>query len=272
MQQTVFKVKQALKENNILPKKKLGQSFIISSGLAEKFADSCQITNKDTVVEVGPGLGALTLEIAKRAKQVITLEIDKNLSSLLQEKTKQLKNLEVVNLDALKYLPNIKDYLAVGNLPFSTGTAILMKFLESPNPPRAMTVILQKEVAQRITAQPPKMEKLAVFCQALSRPKIIGFIKKGSFFPIPKVDSAIIQFTDIKKPKGYKLFNEIVKSGFANPRKTLFNNLSSRLKLGKEEINQWLLRNKVDPKQRAETLSLEKWLSLARTFPQAPNC
>ncbi|OIO44887.1 ribosomal RNA small subunit methyltransferase A [bacterium (Candidatus Gribaldobacteria) CG23_combo_of_CG06-09_8_20_14_all_37_87_8] len=285
MQQDTFKVKTTLSENKITPKKKLGQNFILSKGLAEKFVQLCQINKDDIVLEIGSGLGALTFETAKLAKKVIALEVDSTICSLLKENIKEanIKNIEVLCVDALgkrafSYILHTTNYQLIGNLPFSTGVAILMKYLESPNPPQTINVILQKEVAQRITTKPPQMEKLAVFCQALAEPKILSNIKKGNFFPEPKIDSTIIQFTNIQEtlnqefpgpPKGvfsdgYSSFQRVVNAGFAFPRKTLLNNLSRGLVLNKEKTTLLLKQAGLLANQRPQELSVSDWLGLTK--------
>ncbi|MBM4177334.1 ribosomal RNA small subunit methyltransferase A [Candidatus Gribaldobacteria bacterium] len=297
MQQNKLKVKSGPRPfppknfvKGIVPKKQLGQNFIISKGFVQKFVKFCSLKPSDLVIEIGPGLGALTFDLAKRAKKVIGIEIDSRLAFILQKdiKAKGLDNVFVLNENALNFQFSIfnfqsisnfqfSNYKVVGNLPFSSGVAMLMKFLESDNPPKTITIILQKEVGQRIISKTPKMEKLGVFCQMLSKPKILDLVKKGNFYPQPKIDSAIIQFKDIQKDLKktfkngvasieYQLLSKIINSGFGAPRKTLLNNLSQGLNLSKEQTNQWLLENKISPSSRAEALSLNDWLCLAKSF------
>ncbi|MDP2951350.1 MAG: 16S rRNA (adenine(1518)-N(6)/adenine(1519)-N(6))-dimethyltransferase RsmA [bacterium] len=285
-------LKALFRNKGFTPKKRLGQNFIISRGVSQKFVRLCNIKPSDIVIEIGPGLGALTFELSKSAKKIIALEVDQALYSLLKEKISETgtKNIEIINEDVLNFqfsifnfqsMPNFQfsNYKAVGNLPFSSGVAIVMKYLESPNPPQTITIILQKEVAQRIVSKPPQMEKLAVFCQALSQPKILSNIKKGNFFPEPKVDSTIIQFTNIQEtlnqefpgqPKGvlsdgYSSFQKVVNAGFAFPRKTLLNNLSRGLSLSKEKTTLLLKQSNLLPHQRPQQLSVSRWLSLSKT-------
>ena len=152
----------------------------------------------------------------------------------------------------------------MANLPFYITAPVIRKFLESKNPPKEMVLIIQKEVAQRICAKPPKMSILAVSVQFHANVKIISYISKKSFRPSPKVDSAIIKITPYQKYKkvNSKQFFKIVKAGFSHPRKQLTNNLANGLKLNKQKINNLLLKNGIKPKQRAETLFVNDWINL----------
>jgi 16S rRNA (adenine1518-N6/adenine1519-N6)-dimethyltransferase len=136
-----------------------------------------------------------------------------------------------------------------------------------------MVLMVQKEVAQRICAKPPKMNLLAVSVQFYANPKIISFVPKDCFWPKPKVDSAILKISNLKTQnlKLKKLFFKIVKAGFSHPRKQLINNLSKGLKIEKEKIKKWLLENKIKPEKRAESLSIEDWLNLVKNFKKLDN-
>jgi 16S rRNA (adenine1518-N6/adenine1519-N6)-dimethyltransferase len=159
----------------------------------------------------------------------------------------------------------------VANLPYYITSPVIRKFLESKKPPKLMVLMIQKEVAERICAKPPKMSKLSVFCQFYGKPEIVSFVSKKSFWPQPKVDSAILkivprQFPLLGSVRFRAKFAKIVKAGFAQPRKQLINNLSKSLKLSREKVKEWLKKNNIAPSQRAESLNLEDWLKLTRTF------
>ncbi len=208
----------------------------------------------------------MTKEIAKKADKVIAVEKDPKMVEILKETLKDFKNIELVNKDILKInFQFSKNYKIVANLPFYITAPVIRKFLESKDPPKEMILIIQKEVAQRICVKPPKMNILAVSVQFYSKPKIISYISKKSFWPSPKVDSAIIKIVPQKKYKDVDidLFFKIVKAGFAHPRKQLANNLSKMLKLDKKELSSLLLKNNVQPTQRAETLTIQDWIKLA---------
>ena len=163
----------------------------------------------------------------------------------------------------------------MANLPYNIATEVIKRFLETDNPPKLMVVMVQKEVGQRICSQSPKMQRLGVLVQARADVKIIETVKKDSFWPQPKVDSVVLKIT----PKVYstivhdrelwqnkKLFSKIVRAGFSQPRKQLINNFSKSLNIPREKVEQWLKQNNIAPAQRAQSLTLENWLNLFKTF------
>lgn len=262
-------IKKLLKEHQAQPIKRLGQNFLIDKTAIRKTIEAADIGQEDVLVEIGPGPGVLTREIAEKAKKVIVIEKDPKMVEILDKSLKGFKNIEIVKGDALKTeLGSMYSYKVVGNLPFYLTAPIIRLFLEKENPPKDMTFIVQKEVGQRICAKPPKMSILAVSVQVYAKPKVISYISKGSFWPSPKVDSAIIRISDTGlNPKiDRELFFKIVKAGFSQPRKQLANNLSKGLGIAKEKAVQLLSRSKIEPSQRAETLKIEDWLSLLEDF------
>ena len=251
----------------IKPLKRLGQNFLIDKNVVKKVIKAAELHSKDIVLEIGPGIGALTKEIAKKAGKVTAVEKDPRMVETLRENLKGFKDIEIINKDILKYnFQFSKKYKIVANLPFYITAPVIRKFLESKYPPEEMVLIVQKEVAQRICSKPPKMNILAVSVQFYAKPKIISYISKKSFWPCPKVDSAIIKIVPKKKFKDIDidLFFKIVKAGFSHPRKQLANNLSKMLKLDKKEISSLLLKNDVQPTQRAETLTINNWIQLIK--------
>ena len=262
-----------LKSRGLKPKKQLGQNFLIDRGVTKKIIIAAGLSLKDTVLEVGPGLGVLTFELTKTAKKVIAVEKDPDMVKILDGRLKA-KNLKVVQGDILKILDSeelpLGSYKVIGNLPFYITSSIIRRFLErSKNPPLQMILTVQKEVAQRICAKPPNMSLLAVSVQFYSDPKIISYISKKSFWPQPEVDAAVINIqtrkSSLKKDKK-NLFFKIAKAGFSRPRKQLANNLSKNLGIGKIKAGEWLKKNNIRPDQRAETLSLEDWIKLTKSF------
>ena len=255
----------------IKPIKRLGQNLLIDKQVIKKVIRTANLQPKDIVLEIGPGTGVLTQEIAKTAKKVIAVEKDPSMCQILKQALGDFKNVEIVNQDILKnYELGIRnyEYKIVANLPFYITAPVIRKFLEIKNPPKEMTLIIQKEVAQRICANPPKMSILAVSVQFYANAKIISYISKKSFYPVPKVDSAIIkiiprQFRVPVSRQFCERFFRIVKAGFAHPRKQLANNLSKMLKLDKKELSSLLLKNNIKPTQRAETLSIKDWIKLS---------
>jgi 16S rRNA (adenine1518-N6/adenine1519-N6)-dimethyltransferase len=259
-----------LKKQELRPSKKLGQNFLIDERAVQKVIEAGNISSSDIVLEVGPGLGVLTVELAKRAKKVIAVEKDRNMISHLKELG--LKNLGIIEKDALKLDVEelgLKEYKIVANLPFYLTAHFMRRFLESKIKPSQMVLVVQKEVGQRICAKPPKMSILSVSVQVYADARIVSYIPKKSFYPVPNVDSVIIRVS-LKEPlvssDEVGLFFKIVKAGFSQPRKQLANNLAKGLGLGKIEVGQWLMDNDIQPSQRAETLGVRDWVKLMRDF------
>ena len=281
-------VKNLLKKWGVHPFKGFGQNFLVDKKVLRKIVEAADLKTEDVVLEIGPGIGTLTQELAKRVKKVIAVEKDKKMVEILKETLKDFKNIEIIQDDIRRISDflktpgvdektpgvkagksNIQNYKIVANLPFYLVAPVIRKFLElSEARPQSMVLMVQKEVGQRICAKPPKMNLLAVAVQFYAEPKIISYVPKTSFWPQPKVDAAIIKITPTSKSvqtPDVCTFFKIVKAGFSQPRKQILNNLSKKLKLDKEKIKSWLLGNRIQPTQRAETLSMEDWISLAKT-------
>ncbi len=275
-------IKSLLKKNKIYPSKQLGQTFLIDKKVTKKVIKTAELRSENVVLEIGPGPGVLTQEIAKRVKKVIAVEKDRKIVEILKEQLKAFENVKIIQGDILRlnFLPllaGFKNYKVIANLPFYITAPAIRIFLESKTPPKEMVLIVQKEVAQRICAEPPKMNLLAVSVQFYSKPKIIGYISKKSFWPTPKVDSAIIKViprASVHNTISFrKQFFKIVKTGFSHPRKQLANNLLNGLalsllngvKLNKGQINSWLEKNNIQPTQRAEALTIKGWIKLTKT-------
>ncbi|MFH1657650.1 MAG: 16S rRNA (adenine(1518)-N(6)/adenine(1519)-N(6))-dimethyltransferase RsmA [bacterium] len=252
------------KKHTTSPLKQFGQNFLVNKGVLAKIIVAAEITDQDTIIEVGPGLGVLTQELAQKAKKIVAVEKSREMIEILEETLKGFKNIEIIREDILKLgIENYGKYKVVANLPYYITSPTIRKFLEAKNQPQKMVLMVQKEVAQRICAKPPEMSLLAVAVQFYGRPKIISRVSRGSFWPIPKVDSAILEI--IPHPGATtdsQQFFKIVKAGFAYPRKQLINNLSRGA--NKETVEKWLEQNDINPSQRAETLSLEDWLNLTK--------
>jgi len=277
-----------LKQYQARPSKRFGQNFLADRRIVRKIVKAAEITSKDTVLEIGPGTGELTKEIAKAAGKVIAVEKDPRMIQILRETLKGFTNVEVIRGDIRRLsLPQIDgglaslNYKVVGNLPFYLTAPAIRRFLENTRvKPVYLVLVVQKEVAQRICQKPPRMNLLAVSVQAYAEPKIIFYISKKFFWPQPEVDAALIKITPKNVPIGdTDLFFKIVKAGFSQPRKQLSNNLSrlnfssknlsgqaKQLKYDKKKAKEWLLENGVEPSRRAETLSLREWMKLAGSY------
>ena len=269
-------IKNWLKKYNIRPSRRLGQNFLIDEKVLRKIIEAAELSKDDIVLEVGPGIGNLTAELAKRVKKVIAIEKDQKMVEILNELLEgwKVRNVKIVKADILKFSPKIynlksKIYKVVANIPYYLTSPLIRKFLETENQPKEMVLMVQKEVAQRICARPPKMSLLAVSVQFYTKPEIISYISKKSFWPSPKVDSAIIKisaFNQRRKSAFNQRFFKIVRAGFSQPRKQLINNFSKGLEFDKKKVEVWLLKNKIQPNQRAETLNLEDWINLTKSF------
>lgn len=279
-------LKNLLEKYKIKPNKRLGQNFLIDQNVLKKIVEAAKISPEETILEIGPGLGVLTKELAKKAKKVIAVEKDADLAKILKEILKDCENVEIIQGDILKLsavcrLP-FADYKVVANIPYYLTSPLIRKFLESENPPREMILTIQKEVAQRICAAPPKMNLLAIAVQFYSRPEIIKYVSKKSFWPTPKVDSAIIKivphchcerlegakqslkdYSVAVAPRNDRMsFFKIVKAGFCSPRKQLVNNLSDKLGTDKEKIKRTLIECGFGIQIRAQNLSVKDWTCL----------
>lgn len=267
--------KQLLKKYGIKPSKRLGQNFLIDDSVLKKIIEAAELFSDDTILEIGPGLGILTIELAKRVGKVIAIEKDKELMRILNNELRimNIKNVEIIQGDILKipdYQLPVISYKIVANLPYYITSPVIRKFLEAEQEPKLMVLMVQKEVAQRICATPPHMNLLAVAVQFYAEPKIISYVNKNSFYPQPKVDSAIIKIIPREFPEiDTEKFFKIVKAGFSTKRKFLINNLSRELKIencppaeqaGKLKIvfDQMGLGQKL----RAENLSIDEWLKI----------
>lgn len=266
---------------HIAPKRSLGQNFLINPGVLNKIVEVAEISKEDLVLEVGPGTGNLTEKIAERAGKVVTVEKDGRLIKPLKEKFKD-SNVEVVEGNVLKIdvrtlldnnIPlskasgNIK-YKIVANIPYYITSNLLRTIFEKWPKPKLIVLTIQKEVAQRIVAKPPYMNLLALSVQLYSEPKIISYISKGSFRPMPKIDSAIIRLSlrpENLNPKQKEEFFKLIKVGFTGKRKQLANNLFKNFSIGilKEDLSKIFKEIGFKNDVRAENLSLNQWLALS---------
>jgi 16S rRNA (adenine1518-N6/adenine1519-N6)-dimethyltransferase len=282
-------IKSLLETYGARPKKRLGQNFLTDKGVLERILEAADLSPHDTVVEIGPGLGILTKALAEKAKKVIAIEKDPRMVEILRKTTEDLPNIEIVQGDILGIVLNqVKhrptSYKLISNLPYYITSPVIRKFLEARPQPKLMVLMVQKEVAQRICARPAKrgearpsgtakMNLLAVSVQFYAEPKIVSYVKRTSFWPSPNVDSAILRLKPILKPTIVSFntslqgaFFRVVKAGFKHPRKQLLNNLSKGLGVKREKIAEWLRKNNLNPAQRAETLSLQDWIRLTKSF------
>ena len=242
-------------------KKKYGQNFLTDKNLLSAIVRDAGVTENDDVLEIGAGEGALTLALSETAKKVVSYEIDTELKSFLDEKFKNKSNVNIIFSDALKTDINkiehdfANSYKLVANIPYYITTPLIFKFLETASKITSMTLMVQKEVAERICAKPDTEEygALSAICQNFCDCKIMRIVNKKMFKPVPKVDSAIINLKIIKKFD--KNYADIVRMAFVMRRKTLYNNLHKGLNLQSEKLIKIFNECNFDLKVRAEDLS-----------------
>jgi 16S rRNA (adenine1518-N6/adenine1519-N6)-dimethyltransferase len=262
-------------------KKSLGQNFLIDTNILKKIVSFADLTESSGAIEIGPGIGALTEQLARSSKKVVAFEIDQRLLPILQDTLSPYENVKVIHKDVLEAdvqivmqeeFQGIADIMVVANLPYYVTTPIIMKLLEEQLPIRGIVCMLQKEVADRISAKPGTKEygSLSIAVQYYTEAETVMIVPKTVFVPQPNVDSAVIRLTKREKPavmvKDEDFFFQVTKASFAQRRKTLLNNLTSQLPDGKqkkEEILAALSASGIDPVRRGETLSLEEFGRLA---------
>ena len=262
--------------------KSLGQNFLVDQNILDKIVDAAQITKEDVVFEIGTGIGTLTYELAMRAKKVVAIEIDKNLIPILEETLADCDNVKIVNQDILKtdilelaeeHSPN-RPIKVVANLPYYITTAIIMKFLESGARLDSFVIMIQKEVADRITAKPSTKDygSLTVAIRYYATSSIVAKVPKGAFVPPPNVDSSVVKL-QIRCKKDVeihdeKLFFKVVRGSFSKRRKTILNALSTYENFGKDQVLRGLAAAEIDPRRRGETLTIDEFATLTNCLTE----
>lgn len=262
--------RQRLYELGLSPSKALGQNFLHDRAIVRRIADSAGIEPDDVVLEVGPGLGILTEELAQRASRVVAIELDSQLAAYLPGVMPA--NVRIVEADALAIDPAHlagPDYRVVANLPYSSGTAIVRHLQEASPPPKSLTVMLQREVAERMAATPPAMSILAVAVQFYGIPKVLFRVGGGAFVPPPRVESAVVRIESrppALPPELHEGFFRVVNAGFSQRRKQLANALSAGLFMTRDVVQRALESAGIAPTQRAERLGVDDWVRLFRAI------
>lgn len=249
------------------PKKSLGQHWLKDRGVLTHIADQAEITKDDTVLEIGPGLGTLTSELLKRAGSVVAVELDGELAAKLPGQFPGTA-LQVINQDILSFdltkLP--EKYVVVANVPYYITSKIIQLLTTSINPPRTIVLLIQKEVAQRIVAQPGDMSILAISAQVYAEVKLGDVVVAKMFTPPPKVDSQVVVLTMRNTPQideaHTRQFFRVVKAGFSSKRKKLRSSISSGLHISKPDAEVLLKNAAINPDDRAEQLSVDDWVRL----------
>ena len=267
-------VKEILIDNNFSFSKKFGQNFITDKNFLLSVVDCAGITREDEVLEIGAGAGTLTKVLSEKAKKVVSFEIDENLKGVLKENLQGYDNIKLVFADALKtpifeiekHLCN--KYKLVANLPYYITTPLIFKFLEETDKIESLTIMVQKEVGERITAQNSSKDygALTIAIDFYGNAKIVKKVSRNMFYPVPNVDSVIVKIDIVKNKYDVDKFKfmEVVKAGFAMRRKTLINNLSQGLQLDKKQISDILTRLNLKLDIRAENLTTEQFVMLTK--------
>ncbi|MBU4023196.1 ribosomal RNA small subunit methyltransferase A [Patescibacteria group bacterium] len=281
-------IKKLLKDNDLPALKKFGQNFLVDKSILEKIIESAQLKKDALVLEIGPGLGVLTKELAKQCEQVIAIEKDKRIIGLLKQNLMGFNNVEIIEGDILKFsISNFQfsnnfqfpisknqrgrassvagNYKIVANLPYNIALPVIRKFIETENPPEEMILMLQKEVAEKLCSEKGSLPKIAV--EFYAKTEFLFKVPKIAFYPEPKVDGAVIKIKNIQENLPVvdeKLFFKILKIGFSYPRKTILNNLSKIKE--KQDTEIWLDKAGVDSKKRPENLTLFDWVKLCNGF------
>jgi 16S rRNA (adenine1518-N6/adenine1519-N6)-dimethyltransferase len=263
----------------IRPRKGLGQNFLVSEGLLQRIIAAAEIGEEDVVLEIGAGLGTMTLGLAQRAGRVIALELDERLIPVLHQVLAPYPHVEIVQGDILTiepadFIPTA--YKVVANLPYYITSAILRHLLEARRKPSLIVVTVQREVAQRLVAGPGKMSLLAVSVQFYGQPRIVARAPPGAFYPSPRVSSTVVRIDPYDQlpiaVDDVEAFFEVVRAGFAQRRKQLRNSLSQGLNLPVVEVVEALHLCGLSEKQRAQELSVEQWARLHRElYRRAPH-
>ena len=273
--------KRLLRRLGLKARKSLGQHFLIDEEVLRAVASAAELTTSDVVMEIGPGLGVLTKELAKRAGRVVAVELDSSLASALRQTLASAKNVTVVDGDILKLEPaallqgqETANYKVVANLPYYITSAVLRHFLEAKLKPRVMVVMVQKEVAEAIVAKPGRMSLLSVSVQLYGEPEIVSYVPARCFYPAPEVSSAILKVALYPQPvvtKDSEGFFRLVRAGFCASRKQLANSLAQGLGLPKARVLPLLEKAAIIPERRAETLTLTEWAELWQVYKQVKD-
>ncbi|MBM7588178.1 16S rRNA (adenine1518-N6/adenine1519-N6)-dimethyltransferase [Bacillus pakistanensis] len=278
---TPIRTKEILKKYGFSFKKSLGQNFLIDPNILKRITEYAGLSKENAVIEVGPGIGALTEHLARTSGKVLAFEIDQRLLPILKDTLSPYDNVKVVHQDILKAdvrelikqeLSDYKDIMVVANLPYYVTTPIILKLLGDQLPINGICVMLQKEVGDRIAASPGTKEygSLSIAIQYFTEAETVMTVPKTVFMPQPNVDSSVIKLTKREEPlvkvKDEEFFFTVTRSSFAQRRKTLLNNLTSQLPDGKKKkdsIIQALESVDIDPTRRGETLSVKEFGKLS---------
>lgn len=274
-------VKDILKKYGFNFSKSLGQNFIINFTVCPRMAQSCLESDDSGVLEIGPGIGVLTSELAKRFKKVVSVEIDKKLIPILKETVGGYSNIKIINQDILKLdlkkllqdeFSDCKGVNICANLPYYITSEIIMYLLENNPGFSSLTVMVQKEAAERICALPGTRNSgaISLAVRYYGDPQVLFDVGRGSFIPSPNVDSSVIKInmsdTNAQKVRNKKMFFKVVRSAFSQRRKNILNSISAGLKISKESLKSVFEKINIDSTKRAEQLKMEDFINISNNL------
>jgi 16S rRNA (adenine1518-N6/adenine1519-N6)-dimethyltransferase len=270
-------VDELLRRHRIRPDKRLGQNFLVDGGALEQVVRAAELGGDEVVVEIGAGLGTLTQALARRARLVVAVEYDRRLEPVLREVLAGEAGVHIVIADALRLdhasAAGGGPYTVVANIPYQITSHLIRQLLEADRPPQRIVLTVQREVAERILAEPGEMNLLALGVQAYGHPRVMARLSPASFYPAPRVDSAVLR-VDLWDPprlsrEQAKSVFRLARAGFSQPRKKLRNAMAAGLHASPRHVESELERLGVAPEARAETLALEDWMRLAAGWAEA---
>jgi len=254
--------------------KRLGQVFLKNQAIVQKIIQTAEIESKDQILEIGPGKGVLTEPLLQTGAKITAIEKDRELVKFLEKRFKNNLNLKIIQADIRDFLQNTEytilntGYKVIGNIPYYLTSHLLRILLENPIKPKLIVLMIQKEVAERITTKLPKMNLLSVCVQFYAKPEIICYVSKTAFQPKPKVDSAIIKLTPYpviaRSETTKQSFFKVVKAGFKQPRKLLLNNIYNSLNIEKDKIKEIFEQLNIPLNARPQNLSVQNWIFLSQ--------
>jgi len=270
IEEELSRLRVLLRAYGVRPNKRLGQNFLLQAGALRKVVDAAALSGDESVLEIGAGAGSLTLMLARSAARVVTVELDERLRPLLAEVLRPYQNVRLVFGDILRQniaeLMGNAPYAVVANIPYYITSAVIRHVLTAERRPERLVLTVQREVAQRITAEPPRMNLLALSVQVFGEPKVTVRLPAGAFYPPPKVDSAVVRVDLFPEPlvpaERLDAFFRLARAGFSQRRKQLRNSLAAGLGIKPAQAAELLLAAGIDPSRRAESLSIEEWRSL----------
>jgi len=261
-----------LKKYGISPKKNLGQNFVVNQRVLDAVISAADLTGHEEVIEIGAGLGTLTIELAQQAGRVLAVEIDKRLIPVLQDNLHDFENVTLLHADFLQVDPgelvSRSGYSVVANIPYNITSALIRHLMDSSVPPARVVLTMQREVAQRIIGSPGDMSLLALGVQIFGDATITASIPASYFYPIPEVDSAVLRIDIYEEPvvprRVIPVIFSLARAGFGQKRKKLRNSLASGMGLSPVEVENLLVRADIQPKSRAQELSIQDWEKIAQ--------